>query len=59
MNVFITDREPMFGQDARKILVVNKDFEAGEVIYKACGLIQFKFDTNELLLDRNFLLSLL
>jgi hypothetical protein len=38
VNVSIVDREPMCGQDARKVLTVNKDFVAGEVIYKACSL---------------------
>ena len=60
MNVSIIDREAMFGQDARKVLIVSKDFAAGEVIYKACGLFQFIKDvTNELLPYRNSLLSLL
>ena len=35
MNVSIIDREPISGQGARKVLSVNKDFAAGEVIYKA------------------------
>ena len=59
MNVSIIDREPIFGQDARKVLSVNKDFAAGDVIYKACGVFQFKNDTNQLLPNRNSLLSLL
>lgn len=42
MNISVIDRETMFGQDARKVLIVSKDFTAGEVIYKACGLFQFK-----------------
>ena len=59
MNVSITDREAMFGQDARKVLIVSKDFAAGEVIYKACRLFQIKNNTNELLPNRNSPLSLL
>lgn len=59
MNISVIDRETMFGQDARKVLIVSKDFTAGEVIYKACGLFQFKNVTNELLPYRNSLLSLL
>ena len=57
MNVSIIDREPMSGQGARKVLSVNKDFAAGEIIYKACGLFQFKNDINEPFPDRNSLLS--
>jgi len=34
MNVSIVDRESMSGQDAKKVLIVDKDFAAGEVIYK-------------------------
>jgi len=34
MNVSIVDREPVSGQGARKVLTVNKDFSAGEIIYK-------------------------
>jgi hypothetical protein len=59
MNVSVIDREPISGLDARKALSVDKDFAAGEVIYKACGLLQFKNDINELLPYRNSLLSLL
>ena len=59
MNVSVIDREPNFGQAATKVLSVNKDFAAGEVIYKACDLFRFKNDTNELLPNRNSLLSLL
>jgi import receptor subunit TOM20 len=54
MNVSIIDREPISGQGARKVLSVNKDFAAGEVIYKACGLFRFKNDTNELLSIQEF-----
>ena len=35
MNVSIVDRETSSGQGARKVLTVNKDFAAGELIYKA------------------------
>jgi hypothetical protein len=59
MNVSIIDREPTSGKDARKVLSVNKDFAAGEVIYKACDMFRSKNSTNELLPNRNSLLSLL
>ena len=41
MNVSIVDRESMSGQDAKKVLIVDKDFAAGEVIYKACDVVYF------------------
>ena len=38
MNVSVVDREAISGQGARKVLIVNKDFAAGEIIYKALDI---------------------
>ena len=59
MNVSIIDREPTSGKDVRKVLNVDKDFVAGEIIYKACNVFRFENSTNELFPNRNSLLSLL
>lgn len=52
MNVSVEVRETTQGQGARQVLVVNKDFATGEVIYK----VTFVYISNAYRLNANLFL---
>jgi hypothetical protein len=61
MNVSVEVRETTQGQGARQVLVANKDFAAGEVIYKVAFIYlsnAYRMNANLLCYPRNSLLSL-